>query len=451
VPFLTPNPTRIGLVCLARRTFDVDLAAQWYERARETIGRLPGLQLAAMEKMVVETEDAEAAIAELRTIPIDALILISGTFALGGLATQLAQAFPVPLLLWAWPEPEEHHGRLRLNSLVGMTVNASNLYKRGYRPLTLYAAVDDPRAAEIVTHLAQVAGILRDLRCTRIGLVGGHAAGFDNLAVDKLLLRRRLGVEVIDIGLDALIARARAVPPERVQSARDQVLRPFGDRSELTLRQADLYTALVLALEDLGAEGFDGLAVKCWGDLVEAYGIAACGAVARLTGEQVVLGCEGDVLGTLTALIAQRLTGIPAFLSDLVSVERERNEAFFWHIGCAPLALANPDEPAHLFAHFAGGHGVTAGFGLRPGRVTVLRLGDDGRGNLRALAATGTALTTRMEVRGTVVRVALDQDVSAFLDRILSEGWEHHLVVAYGDILPPVEMLCRLLDVPLVQ
>src|SRR5512141_119363 len=147
--FLSPSPTRLGIVCLARLTFDADLAAQWYVEAQAALREIDGIELCAVERLVVEAPDAGAAAAELRAKGIDALVILSGTFALGGLAMQLAQEFStIPLLLWAWPEPQEQTGKLRLNSLVGVNVNASNLYKLGHRPASLYASLDDARTSE---------------------------------------------------------------------------------------------------------------------------------------------------------------------------------------------------------------------------------------------------------------------------------------------------------------
>jgi L-fucose isomerase-like protein len=448
--FINPEPTRLGLVCLARLTFEADLAAQWYQQAQATLRTLDGVQLVAVSKLVIEPDDADAAIAELRAANVDALVVLSGTFALGGLAMRLAQAFAdTPLLLWAWPEPQEQTGKLRLNSLVGATVNASNLYKLGHRPFTLYAATDDLRTAATITRLARTAGILRDLRRLRVALIGGHAPGFDNLAVDKLALRRALGVEVVEVGLQTIITRARNVAADRVQAARSDLLKPFDDTAEVNDVKGDLFAALVLALREFAAEGkFDAMTLKCWGDLVEAYGIAGCGAVSHLNDMGLFTGCEGDVMGTLTMLIARRLTGVHPFLTDFVSVDPVSNTGVLWHGGCAPISLANPAHPKHLFSHFAGGKGLTAGFALKPGRVTILRLGDDGR-NLRMLATTGQALETEMDVRGTLARVAFDSNVAAFLDEMLSHGWEHHLIMAYGEIAPELELLGRMLHVPL--
>jgi L-fucose isomerase-like protein len=448
--FINPEPTRLGLVCLARLTFEADLAAQWYVKAQAMVRGLEGVQLVAIEKLVIEQSDAEAAMAELEAADIDLLVILSGTFALGGLAQRLAQSFAhIPLLLWAWPEPQEQTGKLRLNSLVGAHVNASNLYKLGYRPSALYAALDDPRAAQTITQFARVAGIRRDLQTLRMAFIGGHAPGFEDLAVDKFALRRALGVEIVDVGLQTLVARARAIAAERVKAEKPGALKPFADTSEVDETKGNMFTALILAVRDLAAEGkFGAMTLKCWGDLVEGYGIAGCGVVSVLSDMGLYTGCEGDIMGTLSMLIARRLTGVHPFLTDFVSVEAEANTGLLWHGGCAPVSLAREDQPRHLFSHFAAGKGLTAGFALKPGRVTILRLGDDGR-NLRMIATTARALESDMEVRGTLTRVAFDGDGMAFLDEMLSNGWEHHVVMAYGEIVPELELLARVLRIPL--
>jgi L-fucose isomerase-like protein len=448
--FLNPQPTRLGLVCLARLTFEASLAEQWYAQTRATLSQLDGVALCAIEKLVIEAPDADAAIAELRAQNIDAFVIVSGTFALGGLAMQLAQEFAaLPLMLWAWQEPKEQTGKLRLNSLVGANTNTSNLYKLGHRPATLYTPHDDPDAVESIARFARVAGIRRDLKQLRIAFIGGHAPGFDDLAVDKLALRRATGVEIVDVGLYILVARAKAVAADRARATASELLKQFDDVAEISARQGDLFAALVIALTEFATENrFDAMTLKCWGDLVEAYGIAGCGVVSILNDRGIYTGCEGDIMGTITMLIARRLTGIHPFLTDFVSVDRDTNTGVMWHGGCGPIGLADPKQQKHLFSHFAGGKGVTAGFGLVPGRVTLLRLGDDGR-DLRMLATTATALETAMEVRGTLSRVRFDSDGMAFLDEILSNGWEHHLVMAYGEIMPDLRLLARAMKVPL--
>jgi hypothetical protein len=64
--FISPSPTRLGVVCLARLTFEAPLAEQWYATVRANLGQLDSVELSAIEKLVIEMPDADAAIAELR-------------------------------------------------------------------------------------------------------------------------------------------------------------------------------------------------------------------------------------------------------------------------------------------------------------------------------------------------------------------------------------------------
>lgn len=443
------NLSKLGVVCLGRLTFDHELAVQWYAQTRAKLAQLHGVEITAIEPLVIELPDADGAIAQLQAANIDALLLINGTFALGGLAMSLGKALNVPMLLWAWHEPAEQTGKLRLNSLVGVNVNTSNLYKLGFRPQTLYTAHDDADALRKIGNFARAAAAIQDLNGLRVGMIGGHAPGFDNLAVNKMALRKQLGVEVVEVGLQTLILAANA----QSTTSQPPALAPsdeFDDISEASETQLSKYDALVMGAHSLAAQQkFDVLTLKCWGDLAEQYGIAGCGAVSVLTSGGLITGCEGDVLGAVTMRIGEQLTGDKAVLMDLVSTDAASNTALFWHVGCAPVCLAAAGQPKHLFSHFAGGKGLTAGFGLRPGRVTIIRVGDDGE-NLRILAATGTALDTAMHIRGTVSRVQLDSDVGAFLHEVLANGWEHHVVLAYGEVLPELQAIGQMLGVPVI-
>jgi L-fucose isomerase-like protein len=443
----------LGVVCLGRTTFDVAVAEPWYAQVCEALAG-ERLNINAHPALVIEAVDADSAISTLRAGQTpDGLLIINGTFALGGLAVQLAQAFPdTPLMLWAWHEPHEQTGKLRLNSLVGVNLNASNLYKLGRRPHTLYAAHDAVAAHREIAAFARAACARGALRDARIGFIGGHAPGFDNLAVGKLALRGQLGADLTEIGLPALVARARKILADGgpTQLATDT----FEDIGELSAQQVDQFNALAQATRELAAAGgHNTLTLKCWGDLAEQYGMAGCGVVSALNGgaggPAITTGCEGDVLGALTMRAGQAITGEPAVLMDLVSTDDATRTALFWHVGCAACSMATGKQPRALFSHFAGGKGVTAGFALRPGRVTIARIGHDDRGALRMLAATGTALETPMHIRGTVSRVQLDGGADTLLREVLANGWEHHVALIYGDVLPELKLLASMIGAPL--
>ena len=55
-----------------------------------------------------------------------------------------------------------------------------------------------------------------------------------------------------------------------------------------------------------------------------------------------------------------------------------------------------------------------------------------------------------MHIRGTVSRVQLDSDVGAFLHEVLANGWEHHVVLAYGEVVPELQAIGQMLGVPVI-
>ena len=436
---------RLILVTLGRLTFEADLGARLAAEATARLAARDDIELVRHEPLVIEAPDAEAAIAAIRAADPDGVILLNATFALGILAQAIARAIDQPILLWAFTEPAEQTGKLRLNSLVGAHVNASNLFKNGRRASTLYAAGDDPAAAEAIARFGRVAALARVLRRAKIARIGGYAPGFDNLNVTPAALKSAIGTDLVDLELGQLVGAARGRSDDAPNAAAD-----FDDISELSPAQVGKYNALVAGIEDLRAQGgYDAVTIKCWGDLAEQYGIAGCGAAAWLNGHGRVVACEGDVNGALSLMIARGLSGTPGFLTDIVSVDGVANTALLWHIGCAGTCLAAPGQPRKLFSHFAAGKGVTAGFTLAPGPITLLRLGDDGHGAFRLLAATGECEPMELTIRGTIARVRFAGSAQGFLAELLDKGWEHHLVMAYGDLRADLALLAQTLNVPL--
>ena len=95
-----------------------------------------------------------------------------------------------------------------------------------------------------------------------------------------------------------------------------------------------------------------------------------------------------------------------------------------------------------------GVKGVTGEFPLKPGRVTLARLGEkrDGDG-FRMLIATGDALDTELFVRGNPVRIRFDAGCDKLREVVIGQGWEHHYALSYGDIVPELLDICRILDI----
>jgi len=425
--------TRVAFVTLARPTFDMAYAREIRQRSLTFLRQIAGVSVIAPEDVLVEPPDAHALGQKLAQDKPDLLIIQNGTFALGDLAVELAQAVSAPILLWAVPEPPLTGGALRSNSLVGMNVNASNLYKLGYHVRYILGAPEDPSVQASLSQACRVASAIRTLSQTRIGLVGSHAIGFFNLAVNQMELRKRFGVEVHTVGLQDAFASAASLSAEETRAALTELETLYPVRDEVTAESMEKMARQYGGLRRMATDNqLTALAVRCWPEWGAQYGIGACGSVSALNTAGITTGCEGDVDGTVTMILGRELSGMPSYLSDFITADTQDNTALFWHLGCAACQLAERPDRRALHSHFAGGKGITAGFTLKPGRITIARLGNDGH-TYRLFVTTGEAVSTEMLVKGVLMKVHFDAPLPKLLDLIMENGIEHHYCVMYGD------------------
>ena len=444
---------RLGLACLARSRFDYQAARELYQRSVAALKQFPNVELIAPDDIILDNPDnpTPGLIARAATFfhqaQIDALIIQSGTFTMGDLALDLVESFSVPIILWGLPEPAEATGRLRLNSLVGLNVNSSHFYKIGRPFRYLLANPGDVIFQDEMGRMLRVLSLVRGLRKTKVVLLGTRAQGFYDLSFNEMELRAKLGVEVVTVGLGHVFDRARAMPATQVEATKAHIRTLIDDQSEVPPEKEDQQARAYLAVKEIAEQYNAGaMAVRCWPEFPFDYGVAACSTVALMNDDMIPGGCEGDLEGALTSLILQQLSGSVPFLSDVSALDREQNALLLWHNGCAALRLAATRK--HLHTHFQMNHGLTVGFGLKTGRVTLARLGNDGH-NLRLLVTTGEALPTEMYIRGTLSLVKTDASAKRVLDEIIYRGWEHHLAMAYADVVADLQEFATVTNIPI--
>ena len=96
-----------------------------------------------------------------------------------------------------------------------------------------------------------------------------------------------------------------------------------------------------------------------------------CAAVARLFDRGRPGACEGDVLGAVSLLALQALSGGPTALMDLSHIAGDG--LVFWHCGNAPKALA-AEGVTRLETHFNRPEiGCVRGMRVASGEATMLR------------------------------------------------------------------------------
>ncbi|MGN6584397.1 MAG: L-fucose/L-arabinose isomerase family protein [Rhizobiaceae bacterium] len=456
---------KIGLLPLARSTFDVALSEQYLNHMLAVLERA-GHALAGPRKLLMDQDATRAAIAELKESVPDQILVLQISFTDAAAMVEIASAFDVPLSIWAVPEARTG-GKLRLNSFCGLNLAAHALGLNGREFGYLYADPQGPGIEEAIKDLlagkrhgvpiaprppkaSDPAGraAARSLRGARIGRLGAHPDGFDTCRYDKARLKALADVTVDELEIGELFECARDESAETPARLRDQVVGTLTGLDEVDQEQLDRSLRLKGALDRIRSAGtYDAFAVRCWPETFTEYGGAVCGPVAMMGEAKAPCACEADVYGALTSLLLQKVAGTPAFLTDLVDLDEADNTGVVWHCGQAPLSMADPDVRPRAAIHNNRRMPLLYEFPLKPGRVTFFRL-SQAKGRPMAVIGGGEMLKRPLAFNGTSGVVRFDSGSRTVLERIMGAALEHHMALAYGDHRAALEGAAAELGLP---
>jgi len=460
---------RIGLVALGRATFDLDVAAAVATGVRDVLAAAPGVEVVDGGGIAVEMDDVHAAGAGIVAAgTLDAVVVLQATFTDSTLPSTAVAGLPVdlPIVLWGAPEPRTG-GRLTMNALCGINLAAYRLRGEGRDVRSLYldpsapdaasrllAALDAPTVrprspvlpvpdaqdrvrADVVR--ARIAGMT-------VGRVGHHPDGFDPCAAGEADLAT-LGATLDHVELDAMFGRARAATEEDLVPLRAVVATRGSDAVDkagvdATLR---LHVALRGLVDD---RGWSAVATRCWPECFTELDAAACAAQGMLAEAGTPATCEADVLGAITAVALEAASGQRAFVADLVDAAPDGTVAF-WHCGQAAPDLAHPDEPIASTVHPNRRRPLLHEFRLRPGRITIARIGH-ADGGLRLALGGGEILDAPRPFAGTAAVVRPDTPADDLVATVLAEGLDHHYGLVHGDVRGTMIALAEALDIPVI-
>ncbi|MCX7680212.1 MAG: fucose isomerase [Spirochaetes bacterium] len=436
------HPITLGIVCLARKTFDYRAANEIFNTIKIDLEKLPQVECAIWPELVIEIDEAQKAARFLAQKRIDALVCISGTFHLGHLLLELHKLLPVPVLLWGLPELPYDGGKIRLNSVCGVNLNASNLYKAGIRN---YHAIVSPTIDEDWIDAIRVRTALSR---AHVGIAGFRAHGFFNLGIRDLDAYQQFGVlidhyELIDVYEHPV--------SETDVSYWDEQLRQNFDITGISEEQAQKTALLAARIHSfIQQEKLDALAIRCWPEFALRYGISPCAAMSLVQSNGTIVACEGDVEGALSMIAHKSLGAKMPYLFDFSQVDFQEDTALLWHCGVAPCNLWDGKCVRSLDTYFAGGKGVTADFVLKAGDISILRFDNCGDSQ-RIFLQRAHGIPMDKKLRGTYVKVKFDVPVKDVLEKVIYNGIAHHASMAYGDFIRPCELLGRINGWQIIQ
>lgn len=461
----------LGVVAIARPTFDVPFAEETAQAAWNTLSAGPDVLVGSPE-LLMDSGAVDAAIAAMEGA-IDALVILQATFADSTLIERATKP-AVPTVLWAFPE-ERTGGRLRLNSFCGINLGAYALADMGKRFGWVYRNAADPEALNDVaaaltteTEMPEIAAVTpinafaadaaeqaaatqAVLQTTTIGRIGDHPDGFEPCGYDVQVVDDVFGTTIDAIPLPLLFERSDAATVEQVSEAArraDELLEGVDTLDQGAVERSLRFNIGLKSLAD--ERDWSGVATRCWPETFTEFGGAMCTPMSMLNDVGVLGTCEADVYGDLTGLAMQSIAGSVAFVADLVHLDRATNTGVFWHCGLAPFDMADPAYPPIATIHSNRKLPLLSEFPLKPGRVTLARFSRS-RGVHRLVVGSGEMISAPPSFSGTSGVLRFDRSVDDVLATVMDEGLEHHFGIVYSDVRESLEALASLLSMPIIE
>jgi len=213
--------------------------------------------------------------------------------------------------------------------------------------------------------------VLFALKRMRIGLVGTPSDWLVASNPNPETLKKIWGPTVVPISMEEMKESLQTVNPESIKTIFESLVngaKEIREPSQTDLEEnVKVYIALKQVIEKYN---LDVISVRCF-DLVLDQKTTGCFALAQLTDEDIIAGCEGDLVSTLSMLWTSKLLGQIPWMANPAQLNEDNNTLWLAHC-TVPRSIV---EEYTLRSHFESGIGVGIQGTITDGPVTLLRIG----------------------------------------------------------------------------
>ncbi|MGQ9616655.1 MAG: hypothetical protein ACUVWJ_09705 [Spirochaetota bacterium] len=332
-----------------------------FERYQKELNRMSetlGFEVFHFRKIVRTLKDAREVREELDSKEVDFLLLFHSAYILGDRVFELMKT-KAYVGLWAIDEPREE-GPMPLASFVNLSQNASiarNYFKGDPKKVKwFFGPIDGPFFKPRFEITLKALTAVKNLRNAKVAQIGKLADGHINHYNDYRDIYMQLGVEVSrDYEVEDIIAMADTLPSILVEEELKKVdarINPGKIDRKKIIDSVRMYLVIKKICEE---NEYKAVAFSCWPKLMPFKGMTGCLINALLNNDDIVAGCEADVLGTISMLVLKYLAGENTVLMDMPKFDIGDNSLMLWHCGTAPFDMANEKGvriERHYFAKY---------------------------------------------------------------------------------------------------
>lgn len=442
---------RVGVVLNDGYCKDKTIPKNIFKDALEEINRLD-IESIVFEDILIDRKTSKKAGEFFNRNNVDVLLVIEANYSESNFLVDVTKFIDCPIIFLAPPDPIGKPTPLS-GSLCGVIENAGVLVKMEKNVDIILGDIKSDKNLEKLKYLINLHSIIKKLKKSTIGVIGGRCPGMLDVSFHELELTRKFGPEIVYISTADLIRDINSINEKDVQDVREKLnITDTKNKvsKDILIESLKIYLAASNVIKDYD---LDAIAMRCWPELRNNNICTPCFTLSRLTDDNIISTCEGDATSALTMYLLFLLTENKPFLVDMLTIDNSNNEAQYFHCGAMASCLAEKEEFIEYREHSLYGEfkpGLTVEFPLKPGKVTFARIGEI-KGKYRILSYSGEAVKSKMFVRGNVARIILDKEPEYIVNELIKNGSEHHQIAVHGDISKELENLSRLLKVEYIQ
>ena len=302
---------------------------------------------------------------------------------------------------------------------------------------TIY--VSDKRINELSKYIARIIKGVESalaLKNLNLGLIGGISPWLVYSKTDPIIVRKKLGVNIVNISLDDVYRLYTKVGDNEASELLEKIA---GKAEKIEVSRNRLIDALKLYIslkKIINEKKLNAITIKCF-DIIMSINTTACLPLSMLNSEGIVAGCEGDVPSALAMVLLNKVSNKPVFMGNPSKIED--NKLMIAHC-TAPLAVG----PYILRTHFETGRGVGIAVKYPRGApVTLLRFSPD----LKIMRIIKGRIEkgepeSNLHCR-TQITVALDVDASVLLEKSMG----NHYALVIGDYIVELEGFAKAIGI----
>lgn len=311
----------------------------------------------------------------------------------------------------------------------------------------IFGNIDDNETVKDIFSYGMACTLVKKLKTTRIGLVGGRLSIMTNLTADEYGIKNVFGCTIIPVDFGKLEFFLKNVDAGRIKKKAEDINKIVKNISvdSAVLEESVKY---FLAFYDIVKEfELDAIAVNCYPfPYIKAK---TCLAASNLNDMGITYACESDVNSAIIMYMMKSITGSSSLNSDLIIEDQKANTLMFSHCGCGPFNCAASPDNIRLEQHFEVKSGMAVYYPVQTeGKdATVVNL--VGRENtFRLCVLEGvTQKTPYTDYCGNPVTVKFEMPVKELINCIGNEGFGHHWMVSLDNLSSIFKNFCGLLNI----